>query len=64
MKYKKIFIACPISKYLTADGICKDFESNLTGACFIIWGNKHHHNYFNAFLKVFQQSNIKTKTQK
>lgn len=26
MKYKKIFIACPISKYLTADGICKDFE--------------------------------------
>ena len=26
MKYKKIFIACPISKYLIADGICKDFE--------------------------------------
>ena len=27
MKYKKIFIACPISKYLTSDGICKDFET-------------------------------------
>lgn len=26
MKYKKIFIACPISKYLTDDGIFKDFE--------------------------------------
>lgn len=26
MKYKKIFIACPISKYLTKDGINKDFE--------------------------------------
>lgn len=26
MKYKKIFIACPISKYLVADGISKDFE--------------------------------------
>lgn len=26
MKNKKIFIACPISKYLTTDGICKDFE--------------------------------------
>lgn len=27
MKYKKIFIACPISKYLIADGIDNDFES-------------------------------------
>ena len=26
MKYKKIFIACPISKYLTNDGINKDFK--------------------------------------
>lgn len=26
MKYKKIFIACPISKYLIDDGINKDFE--------------------------------------
>ena len=26
MKYKKIFIACPISKYLTEDGIYKEFE--------------------------------------
>lgn len=26
MKYKKIFIACPISKYLTDDGIYKEFE--------------------------------------
>lgn len=26
MKYKKIFIACPISKYLIDDGICNDFE--------------------------------------
>lgn len=27
MKYNKIFIACPISKYLTKDGIDNDFEN-------------------------------------
>lgn len=27
MKYNKIFIACPISKYLTDDGIYKEFET-------------------------------------
>lgn len=27
MKYKKIFIACPISKYLTNDGLYNEFET-------------------------------------
>lgn len=46
MKYNKIFIACPISKYLTSNGINEDFESFIKEVYFFC--KKYNNNVFLA----------------